>query len=163
MYITETLFSNQAKVMVSGSDFLTERRPKNCPECFRRYPYLFFPIKCVYILIYIHCFIFLAYTYSFHPSLASAFNTCCDCFLNCQKSPPNCQIPLDLSVVSDFVVNVVALECSFPPLLSCDGPPSSLTEATTHVEPDCVQKLCDFGQVTLKICASDSLSVKGMR
>ena len=69
----------------------------------------------------------------------AAFNTCWDCLFNCQESPPNCQIPLGLSVVSDSVVSVIALKCSFSLLLSWDGLPFSLTEATMSVEPDCVQ------------------------
>ena len=123
---------------LAGRFFLPLSHLETPPKCLRRYSYLLFHIKCVYVLTYTHRVNFLAHTYYFHLSLACCLQHLLRLF-NCQESPPNCQIPLDLSVVSDSVVSVIALKCSFYLLLSRNGLPFSLTEATMSVEPDYVQ------------------------
>ena len=55
---------------LAGRFFVPLSHPETPLKCLRRYSYLLFHIKCVYVLIYTHRFNFLAHTYYFHLSLA---------------------------------------------------------------------------------------------
>ena len=85
---------------LAGRFFLPES-PRNSPKCLRRYSYLFSISNVSMHWSVLTVSLFLPTLTIFTFSLAPAFNTCWDCLFNCQESPPNCQIPLDPSAVSD--------------------------------------------------------------